>query len=135
RGRPGTGQPVDVDRTAHAEVLDLGMVRVPRLDLEPVDEPAPESTDDRGVGRRAQVTVVLEAVEQHVEALAEVTGPEVGEPGLGGRPREQLGARRVAARAHARPSGSPWILPPLGTVIPPSVDGEATRSVQTRRAC
>ena len=55
------------------------MVAVPRLDLEAVDEALPEDTDHIAVGRRAQVGVALEALEQHVEALAEVAGSEVVE--------------------------------------------------------
>ena len=78
---PVRGQPVDVDRAPHREVLDLRVVAVPRLDLEPVDQAPPEVADHAGVGRRAQVGVALEALEQHVEALAEVARTEVVEPG------------------------------------------------------
>ena len=77
----GAGQAVDVDRPAHRELVDLGMFHVPRLDLEAVHEPAAEVADDRGVGRRAQVAVVLQAVEQHVEAVAEVARAEVARAG------------------------------------------------------
>ena len=57
------------------------MRRVPGLDLEPVDESAPEVADHRGIGRRAQIGIAFEALEQHVEAVAEIAGAEIGEAG------------------------------------------------------
>ena len=77
RGGSGAGQSVDVDRTADGDILDVGVVRVPRLDLEAVDEPAAQVVYHRRVGVAIQVTVALEAVEKYLQALAEVAGPEV----------------------------------------------------------
>jgi hypothetical protein len=82
-GGPGTGEAVDVDRAPDGDVLHLRMLRVPRLDREPVDEPAPEVADDGCVGIGVQVAVPLEAVEQNLETLAEVPWAEVRRPGLG----------------------------------------------------
>ena len=80
RGRAGAGQPVDVYRTQHRTLLDLRMLAVPRLDLEPVGQPPPEVGDDAGVRRRAQVTVPFQAAQQHVEAVAEVAGAKSERP-------------------------------------------------------
>ena len=65
------------------DVLDLGVLGVPRLDLQPVDEPAPQVADHGDVGVRVQVAVAFEALEQHLQALAEIAGTEVGVTGLG----------------------------------------------------
>ena len=112
RRRAGARQAVDVDRArAPASVLDLGMVAVPGLDLEPVDEaPAAGRRVTRGVAVGAEVGVALEAVEQHVEALAEVAGPEVVEPGRRAARRRAaprgVGERRRTARHRAAPTRS-----------------------------
>ena len=45
RRRAGAGQADDVDRAADRDVVDLGVLGVPRLDLEPVDEAAPQVAD------------------------------------------------------------------------------------------
>jgi hypothetical protein len=99
RRRARAGQAVDVDRSAHGEVVDLGVLGVPRLDLEAVDEPA-EEVGDRGLGSLlAQVTVLGEAGELALETVAEVAGPEVGETGrLDGLAEQLLGTRVL--RAH-----------------------------------
>ena len=75
---PVRGSPLMSTGPRTGELRDLGMVAVPRLDLEAVDQASPEVADHVGVGRGAEVGVALEALEQHVEALAEVARPEVG---------------------------------------------------------
>ena len=91
---PVRGNPLMSTGPRTGSSVDLGMVAVPRLDLESVDEPLPEEPDHGGVGRRAQIGVALEALEQHVEALAEVAGTEVVEA----RRLLRFGQQHVAAR-------------------------------------
>ena len=90
-------QPVDVDRTQHRNLLDLGILAVPRLDLETVDQPSPKVGDHAGVRRGTQVAVAFQAVEKHVEAVAEVAGAEIREPAFLHGVGHQLVARGVSA--------------------------------------
>jgi hypothetical protein len=73
------------------------MRRQPRLDLEPVHQPAPQIAENRGVGRRRQTGVAAQALEQRVETLAEVPRAEVREPGPLDRLREQHVTGRITA--------------------------------------
>jgi hypothetical protein len=90
----GARQTIDVDRPLQRQLRDLGMLAIPRLDLEAVDEAPPEVADDVGVGRRAQIGVAREALEQHVETLAEVSRTEIRETGR----LHRLGHQRITAR-------------------------------------
>ena len=68
-------------------------------------EATAQVADDVGVGRRGQVGVALEAVEQHVEPVAEVAGTEVVEPGRSRRLGEQrvdVGTALVRSRCSRR---------------------------------
>ena len=51
---PVRGRPLMSTGPQHRELLDLGMVGVPGLDLEPVHESSPEVVDHAGVGRRTR---------------------------------------------------------------------------------
>ena len=79
----------------HVRVLD-----VPRLDLQPVDEAAPQVSDDRHVGIRVQIAVAFKALQQDCQALAEVTGTEVGVTRLGDGLLEQPVGRWIPHTAH-----------------------------------
>ena len=104
RGGARARQAVDVNRAAHRHLADLRMVGVPRLDFETVDEPPTEVTDHRAVGIGMQVTVALEAVEQHPEPFAKVARTEVGSAGLRRGLVEQLVGGRITAHRLSRPS-------------------------------
>ena len=87
---------------ADRELLDLGMVAVPRLDLESVHQAPTEVVEHRGVAGLAELGVALEALEQHVEAVAEVAGPEVVEAGRS--PSRRRAAPRAPGSGRSRPS-------------------------------
>ena len=79
---------------------------VPGLDLEAVDQPAPQIADHRLVGIGIQVAVAFEAVEQYLQALPEVTGAEVLVAVLRNSLLQQLigrGIAHLAQRSFTRP--------------------------------
>jgi hypothetical protein len=120
------GQAVDVDRPAHGDAVDLGMLGVPRLDLEAVDEPPAEVADHGRVGVGTQVAVALEAVEQHHEPVPEVAGTEVGATGLGGGLVEQLVSGGIAPhRLSSPPPDRESSRPPAAGTRPASRPGTA----------
>ena len=80
---PVRGSPLMSIGTFDRDVVDVRVLDVPRLDLQPVDEAAAQVADDGHVGIRVQIAVTFEALEQHRQALAEVTGTEVGVTGFG----------------------------------------------------
>ena len=96
RRRSGAREAVDVDRTADDDVVVLSVLRVPTLDLEAVDQSAPQVTDHGDVRRRGEVAIAFEAVKQHGESFAKVAGAEVAESGLDGGLLQKLISGRVA---------------------------------------
>ena len=93
---PVRGSPLMSIGPLMAHVLDFGVCGVPRLDLQTVDEPAPQIADHGRVGVRVKVAVAFETLEKHLQAVPEVAGTEVGVAVLGDG---------VAAAA-GRPTGS-----------------------------
>ena len=86
--------------TTDRDVVHLRVLDVPRLDLQPVDEAAPQVADHRDVGIRVQIAVAFKALQQDRQALSEVTGTEVGVTRLGDGLLEQLVGRRIPHTAH-----------------------------------
>ena len=80
---PGAREPADDDRPGDLDVEDLGMARHEVLDAQPVLQQREQEPVRVHAAERVEAGFGIEAVDEDVEAFAEVAGTEVVEPGLG----------------------------------------------------